>query len=268
MNSITIMNPSLNLTFLEGFNGSVNTVSGYPNSTAETYAKRHGKPFVALEGPPPTTTGITTTTTTNRIINGLRKYDINKDSRVTIADAVLLTRIVSEDETVVLPQDIEPDVNADGLVTIEDVMDVLRALQPFSIQIGKTTAKPGEKVSVPIKIYADKGTAAGQIYVAYDSKLTPVSVKSGDAYTMNFHADCEAYPITITWTAKDGNDQIAKNGAVLAQLEFEVDSNIKSSEYLEISIMNQVGSYTTSFSDSSGITYTAGYRAGYITVIP
>ena len=85
---------------------------------------------------------------------------------------------------------------------------------------------------------------------------------------MNFYADCEAYPITITWTAKDGKDQIAKNGSVLAYLEFEVDPNIKSSEYLEINIMPQAGSYTTSFSDSSGFTYTAGYRYGYITVIP
>lgn len=159
--------------------------------------------------------------------DGLRKFDINKDNRVTVADAVLLTRFVSEDAAAVLPQTSEPDVNADGLVTIEDVMSVLHALQPFSIQIGKTTAKPGEKVTVPIKIYADKGTAAGQIYVGCDSRLTPVSVKSGDAYTMNFYTDCEAYPITITWTTKDGKDQIAKTGSVLAELEFEVDPNIK-----------------------------------------
>ncbi|MCR4761622.1 MAG: hypothetical protein K5705_15360, partial [Oscillospiraceae bacterium] len=258
----------------------------------ETYAKKHGKPFIALEGTPPTTTTTTwmTTTTTTRMTttttrvptttkivttksanilqDGLKKFDINKDNRVTIADAVLLTRFVSEDEGAVLPRNSEPDVDADGLVTIEDVMCVLHALKPFSIQIGKATAKPGEKVTVPIKIYADKGTAAGQLYVGCDSRLTPVSVKSGDAYTMNFYADCEAYPITITWTAKGGKDQIAKNGSVLAYLEFEVDPNIKSSEYLEINIMPQAGSYTTSFADSSGFTYTASYRSGYITVIP
>ena len=216
----------------------------------------------------PATTKIVTTKSANILQDGLKKFDVNKDNRVNIADAVLLTRFVSEDESAVLPLNSGPDVNADGLVTIDDVMSVLHALQPFSIQIGKATAKPGEKVTVPIKIYADKGTAAGQIYVGCGSRLTPVSVKSGDAYTMNFSADCEAYPITITWTAKDGKDQIAKNGAVLAYLEFEVDPNIKSSEYLEISIMPQAGSYATSFSDSSGITYTAGYRSGYITVIP
>ena len=98
--------------------------------------------------------------------------------------------------------------------------------------------------------------------------LSKVSVKSGDAYTMNFYSDSEAYPITIAWTAKGSRDQIAKNGAVLAELEFEVDPNIKSSEYLEINIMSQAGSYTTSFSDSSGYTYKAVYRSGFITVIP
>ena len=299
LKKLTILNPNMSIS--SSLNGlTVQTISGYAGSTAENYAKTNGIAFIALEGTPTTTTATATTTmprtttttrmavttwmttttrmaTTTKIVttksanilqDGLKKFDINKDNRVTIADAVLLTRFVSEDEAAVLPRNSEPDVDADGLVTIEDVMSVLRALQPFSIQIGKATAKPGEKVTVPIKIYADKGTAAGQLYVGCDSKLTPVSVKSGDAYTMNFYADCEAYPITITWTAKGGKDQIAKNGAVLAELEFEVDPNIKSLEYLEISIMPQAGSYTTSFSDSSDITYTAGYRSGYITVIP
>ncbi|MCR4759541.1 MAG: leucine-rich repeat domain-containing protein, partial [Oscillospiraceae bacterium] len=58
INSITIMNPSLVLSFLENY-GSVKTVYGYPDSTAETYAKKHGKPFIALEGTPPTTTTTT-----------------------------------------------------------------------------------------------------------------------------------------------------------------------------------------------------------------
>ena len=298
LKKLTIQNAKLNVS--GALNGlTVQTICGYAGSTAEKYAKTNGISFIALDGTPTTTTTTTmpqTTTTTrmatttmlwataatwmttttkivttksaNMLQDGLKKFDINKDNRVTIADAVLLTRFVSEDEGIVLPQSSEPDVNADGLVTIEDVMSVLHALQPFSIQIGKATAKPGEKVTVPIKIYADKGTAAGQIYVGCDSRLIPVSVKSGDAYTMNFYADCEAYPITITWTANGSKDQIAKNGSVIAYLEFEVDPNIKSSEYLEINIMPQAGSYTTSFSDSSGITYTAGYRSGYITVIP
>ena len=294
LKKLTIQNPNLDISGrLNGL--TVQTICGYAGSTAEKYANSNGISFIALDGttttttmplttPPtwmttttimpitttriPATTKIVTTKSANILQDGLKKFDINKDNRVNIADAVLLTRFVSEDESAVLPLNSEPDVNADELVTIDDVMSVLHALQPFSIQIGKANAKPGQKVTVPIKIYADKGTAAGQIYIGCDSKLTPVSVKSGDAYTMNFYADCEAYPITITWTAKGGKDQIAKNGAVLAELEFEVDPNIKSSEYLEISIMPQAGSYTTSFSDSSDITYTAGYRSGYITVIP
>ncbi|MEE3404806.1 MAG: cohesin domain-containing protein, partial [Acutalibacteraceae bacterium] len=172
-------------------------------------------------------------------------------------------------ETTVLPRTSEPDVNADGIVTIQDVIAVLNALQPFSIQVGKTAAKPGTKVTVPIRIYSDKGTAGGQVYVSYNTKLTPISVKSGDAYTMNFTSDSNGYPITISWTTTNGKNQIAPNGSILAYLEFETDSNIKTTEYLDIEIVNQAGTgYLTSFEDSSGFSYTASYKSGYITVVP
>lgn len=201
--------------------------------------------------------------------NGLIKFDVNKDRNVTIADAVFLTRFVSEDETVVLPQNCDPDVNGDGIVSIADVTAVLNALQPFSVKIGKATAKPGAKVTLPVQLYADKGTAGGQIYLHYDTKLlTPVSVKSGDAYAMNFTAEENCYPLTIAWTSKTGRDQIAKNGSILAYLEFEVDPNIDSIEYLEIGVSSKDGPYVTNFVDSDGHSYSASYIPGYITVVP
>lgn len=106
IDTLTIMNPSLNLSFMENFYGSIKTFCGYPGSTAEIYAKQHGKPFVALDGTPTTTTATTmprTTTTTrmavttwmttttrmatttkivttksaNILQDGLKKFDIN-----------------------------------------------------------------------------------------------------------------------------------------------------------------------------------------------
>lgn len=304
LDSLTIRNPNCSMEDILGTPtyGSIQTIYGYAGSTVETYARRYAIPFVALEnkvittaatktGAVLTTTGpdnittarsaITTTTkktgflvTTTALRTTLRtlqktmfKYDVNGDNSVNIADCVLLTRLVAEDNTVTYPKKGNPDVNGDGVLTMEDVVEVLNSLRPFCITIGKTSAKPGAKVSVPIQIYGDKGTAGGQVYISYDSKLTPVSVKAGDAYTTTLHSEADGYPIYIGWNSQNGLEQTAQDGSVLAYLEFEVDPNIKQTEYLEISVM-QSGTNSTRFSDSDGFLYQANYRSGYITILP
>ncbi len=281
--SVTIRNPYV---YFDNF--QANTIYGYPGSTAETYAKANGITFIALEGEPQvvTTTGTTTapryreTTTTNNyrpaatttlknsVQKSMLKYDVNGNGAVNIADAVLLARLVSEDSSAPYPKYGNPDVNSDGVLTVEDITIVLNALRPFSVQIGNAAAKPGAKVTVPVQIYGDKGTAGGQVYISYDSRLTPVSVTAGDAYAASIHSESAYYPIYIGWSTNDGMEQTAKDGAVLAYLEFTVDANIRQTEYLAVSVLNTAGQNSTRFSDSDGYVYSANCGSGFVTVIP
>ena len=196
------------------------------------------------------------------------KYDVNGNGAVNIADAVLLARLVSEDSSAPYPKYGNPDVNSDGVLTVEDITIVLNALRPFSVQIGNAAAKPGAKVTVPVQIYGDKGTAGGQVYISYDSRLTPVSVTAGDAYAASIHSESAYYPIYIGWSTNDGMEQTAKDGAVLAYLEFTVDANIRQTEYLAVSVLNTAGQNSTRFSDSDGYVYSANCGSGFVTVIP
>ena len=282
LDTLTIRNPNCIISDMHF--KSIQKINGYAGSTAEAFAKQEGITFVALDSTLETTTAMTTimttwttrtTRTTARIVTttyrstiqkSMLKYDVNGDYSVNIADAVLLTRFVSE-ENVIIPKTGNPDINGDGVVTIEDVQAVFLALKPFSLTIGKATAKPDAKVSIPVQIYGDKGTAGGQVYISYNSKLTPVSVKAGDAYSMNFYSEANGYPLFFTWASQNGHEQTAKDGAVIAYLEFQVDDTIKQTEYLEINVMSS-GQNSTRFSDSEGFVYSASYRPGYITVTP
>ena len=57
-------------------------------------------------------------------------FDINDDGRVSIADAVLLSRYVGEDSTVKMPEagKSRVDCNGDGIVDMSDVVKILRVI--------------------------------------------------------------------------------------------------------------------------------------------
>ena len=59
-------------------------------------------------------------------ING----DINLDGKVTVADAIMLSRYVAEDTTVSITAEglAAADLNSDGLTTADDVIVLLRSL--------------------------------------------------------------------------------------------------------------------------------------------
>ncbi len=90
------------------------TVRGYAGSCAEAYAKENGIPF-------------------ETIAQGPVKGDYNGDAAVTVADAVLLARFISEDTALTSEQiaailNHEPDFDGDGIVTIRDVSEMLKQL--------------------------------------------------------------------------------------------------------------------------------------------
>lgn len=97
-----------------------NTLYGYYHSDVERYAVFHKIPFVVLDA-------VTTTTTTAPVMEE-RLGDINADGQVSVADAVLLARILVEDKQAGYAEKAVTDINADGLMTIADVSEILQML--------------------------------------------------------------------------------------------------------------------------------------------
>ena len=85
-----------------------------------------------------TTTETTVTSTTTTTETTANSGDFNHDGEVSVADAVLLARFVAEDDTLTENQitdlvSAEPDLDEDGLVTIMDVMVLLKKLRVKSV---------------------------------------------------------------------------------------------------------------------------------------
>ena len=91
---------------------------GYEGSTAQAYAETYGYKFESL-GDAPTVP-----------VSG----DYNSDGEVTVADAVLLARFISEDISLTAEQtegilNHEPDQDGDNLITIMDIAAILKKLE-------------------------------------------------------------------------------------------------------------------------------------------
>ena len=129
LTDVTILNPDCVIkddegTITNGYDSDAGkatykgTIHGYANSTAETYAKTYGYKFESL-GDAPTVP-----------VSG----DYNSDGEVTVADAVLLARFISEDISLTAEQiegilNHEPDQDGDNLITIMDIAAILKKLE-------------------------------------------------------------------------------------------------------------------------------------------
>gem|GEM_PF-7046950 len=102
------------------------TIFGDTGSAAETYAIKNDIPFSPLNA-------VSTTETTSTLPAVPGGNDLNGDGEITIADAVLLARFVSEDKALTAKEitgilNAEPDQDADGRITIMDVNAILKTL--------------------------------------------------------------------------------------------------------------------------------------------
>ena len=89
------------------------TITGYEDSTAEAYAKKWNYPFVSLGA-------------FERI-----RGDLDVNGEINIADAVLLSRLITEDTEVQESLDKAPilDINADNFVSVQDLAELLGMIQ-------------------------------------------------------------------------------------------------------------------------------------------
>lgn len=119
LQEVYIYNPNCKIT--DGL-GSVSlqiplkaTVFGYDNSTAQTYAQQNALSFNSLGTAP---------------VIEKPAGDLNSDNRVTVQDAILLARIITEDKTLQTTQGMimAADVNKDGQIDIDDTVFLLKKI--------------------------------------------------------------------------------------------------------------------------------------------
>lgn len=183
-----------------------------------------------------------------------RLGDVNANGSVSVADAILLARIVGEDTTVQIPVGAVLDINADSVVNYEDVSAILQCIKPYCLAMKDVEAKAGEIVSIPICVYGDEGTAAGEIYFNYDKYLTPVAVRAGEAYKdLILEAHLDTYPTYVGWVTKNGAAQTAEDGAAVVYVDFKVADYLSAPQSLAVWIVEQADSkhYTALYNDNA-----------------
>ena len=143
LHDIYILNPDCQIDSRETtLNSSeITVIHGIAGSAVQKYAGEHGFRFEAItenaETTPPdttvTTTGTTTAPATDVQSDNPLADDINGDGDVSVADAVMLARLIGEDSTLT-PQQTGGiliaglDQNHDALITLLDVHVLLKKL--------------------------------------------------------------------------------------------------------------------------------------------
>ena len=186
--------------------------------------------------------------------------DINGDNKVSIADAVLLSRLASEDDSVSVDADTLLDLNSDGVLNIQDVIQVLHGCRSTSLTLSNIAGTAGDTISIPVQIYNDRGTAGGQLKVAYDPMLTPKTIRGGSLKEIALDTDVNGYPVYVAWITLDGRNQTAADGAVIAYLDFEI------SEYAGYGSALNVNVTEAELSDENGIITEPAVKNAYVFV--
>lgn len=119
LKSITILNPECEIS-TDSFQGSCLTIYGYANSTAQAYAEKYGRNFVALYGEPNTSATLPESTMTG---------DANGDNEVTISDAVLIMQSISN------PNEYKLSESAKSFADVVDKGDGLTGMDALAIQM-------------------------------------------------------------------------------------------------------------------------------------
>ena len=185
--------------------------------------------------------------------------DVNEDGSVGVDDAILILQSRVKLVTLTQAQQISADVNGDGDVTTFDAFLVMRyaegiiegfpvegvtpaapevitklkaQIDSLVVSLSDVSAKPGQIVSIPLRIDNTAGISAGEIGISYDAnrlKFINVSTSSLTA----------GYPLVYNIVQKIGQPQqhvlnialagglpINRDGAIL-KLEFRISSTVE-----------------------------------------
>lgn len=144
----------------------------------------------------------------------------------------------------------------------------LLAGDDFTYIYGNVSAAPGETVKMPIYIYNDPGTAGAMLYIDYDPALTATEISAGNAYRLSMQFNSAKNPMAIVWATGNGANLTAKNGAVLAYLNFTIPEDAEIGTTYEVNTAEKSeDDFETEVDDTDGIALDVKYIPGVVTVV-
>ncbi|MDE5884213.1 MAG: leucine-rich repeat protein [Oscillospiraceae bacterium] len=120
LESITILNPDCEIDDKESTISDTVVIYGYPDSTAQAYAKRYDRKFIALNE--------NQDTTDSEINPGILWGDANDNGEVDISDVVLMNRVYVGVDEISEKGLANADVDQSGKIELADSMNVLKLL--------------------------------------------------------------------------------------------------------------------------------------------
>lgn len=139
--------------------------------------------------------------------------DLNCDGKVTIADAVLLHRLIAEDDTVVITvQGIEnADCDSDGVFSL---MDVHVALEKAAV----STTTSSATTTTTTTITTTKTTATPAVTTVATTKTPTVTEPDVPSYTQVGALLVSPYPFVV-----QRNEEVTLNVIGLANTEYDIN---------------------------------------------
>ncbi len=207
-----------------------------------------------------TTTTETTTTTTETTTTTTETTTTTTETTTSETHLTTTTESTTSVPAETFPAEVLPDVS-------DPYLDLL-AGDDFTYIYGNISATPGATVKMPVYIYNDPGTAGSMFYIAYDPALTATEITAGNAYRISMQFNPATNPLAITWANGNGTNLTAKNGAVLAYLNFTVpeDAAVGTTYQVSTSATSADGK-ETEVCDTNGVAMVVKYIPGTITVV-
>lgn len=131
-------------------------------------------------------------------------------------------------------------------------MSIFAAIQP-TVYADSINTNAGQTVRIPVLISNNTGMAGAKLQFSYDeTKLTPISVESGDVFSNglqdNIEGDAQPGSFNVYWASATG-DNVSADG-VLFYINFNVESSAYGSSVLGISY-DKADTFDEDFNDVS-----------------
>ncbi len=194
--------------------------------------------------------------------------DINNDGEIRASDATEILLYVAQMKTFTELQLLAADVNGDGKVTAADATEILLIVarlkeppvattstmqimrlakvmssgmdNPVKLEIGSSTAKIGEVVTLPIKISENTGLSTFTFHIDYDStKLKPLSADVNKDCPAEIIGNLNAFdtitgePMIILTSATSSNWY---NDGTFATISFEILAEEAGETYVNLNV--------------------------------
>lgn len=138
------------------------------------------------------------------------------------------------------------------LIATVGILSIFAAMQP-TVYADSINANAGQTVRIPVLISNNSGLAGAKLQFSYDdTKLTPISVESGDVFSSglqdNIEGDAQPGSFNVYWASATG-DNVSADG-VLFYINFNVESSAYGSSVLGISY-DKADTFDEDFNDVS-----------------